>query len=617
MSGSKAALSVSIAVIDAGSAKIDAFNKRLKEMQAPADRFNKSMAKFGELTGITRSADQIRAVGDSALETARSLERMVSPLGLLTSAASLAGMAAMTKQWAEAGTTLGQLAYRMETPVGELSKLRIGAHLAGVSVEAASGSLEGLREKIRQVAYKQAPAGTMTIWNQMGLHAGTPEHVAQTMDVMREMAGYIGTLKQPGAQKHALQQFGMEAWLPMMKDGIKGFDLWMDKAEKTGAVMGPGMAKNADELRESIAGVSERLKGLTNQIINDYAPALKKILDATNSWIDRNKPLAKSVEEVGASFGAVTAGVKALQVLGMLPGASGGLAVTAPAVLGSLLGMYNGSINAPLFDDQGHVIGGWGNDQHRDNPLYFNPLDKDYHPAPFISDWIHRHLPSWAGGAPAAAPGPGPRAGGGGGAAGNALDRPTVARAKLVHDELLKANIPGMTDARAWGFAANAVQESRADPNSAPGDMGSAHGLMMWRDSAGGGRRYTDYVNRYGHAPEAGDTKEAVDYIKYELTGSEAGAWRNIQQAGDTPGEAGAAISTFYERPKDTAAEEMRRWGIASRLSSMPKDSEPGSVHVTVHIGGHVPPGTKASAVPRGSATTSEPTIETALPEGY
>lgn len=107
------------------------------------------------------------------------------------------------------------------------------------------------------------------------------------------------------------------------------------------------------------------------------------------------------------------------------------------------------------------------------------------------------------------------------------------------------AGISGMTDARAWGVAGNAVQESWADPNSRPGDMGAAHGLVMWRDE-----RLTGFVRRYGHFPEQGTLDEAIDYMKYELTGPEAEAWRRVQAAGDTPGEAGAAVSTFYERPR-------------------------------------------------------------------
>jgi hypothetical protein len=84
-------------------------------------------------------------------------------------------------------------------------------------------------------------------------------------------------------------------------------------------------------------------------------------------------------------------------------------------------------------------------------------------PAPMLSSddyqpsWWQLHMPSWLGGLPSApeVP-PGPQA-------GDPLDQETVGRARAVHDKLMGSRIPGMTDARAWGLAGNAVQESRAD----------------------------------------------------------------------------------------------------------------------------------------------------------
>ena len=221
-------------------------------------------------------------------------------------------------------------------------------------------------------------------------------------------------------------------------------------------------------------------------------------------------------------------------------------------------------------------------------------------------------------------PGPpraGPRANavpGGGGAAGSALDGPTVARAKLVHDGLVAR---GMDSNTAWGFAANGVQESRADPHSQPGDGGAAHGLFQWRDSADGGRRYTNYVNKYGHAPEQGTLDEQLDYTMYELKGPEARAWTNIGRAGNTPGEKAAVISTYYERPKDTTAEESRRASIASRLAAMaaggdgmtPAAGGNGSVRVDVHLHGATP-GTTATARGTGAVMVTPPNIQTSMP---
>lgn len=142
---------------------------------------------------------------------------------------------------------------------------------------------------------------------------------------------------------------------------------------------------------------------------------------------------------------------------------------------------------------------------------------------------------------------------------GNALDAATIDRAKAVYDGLVQR---GMDPETATGFAANAVQESRAMPNTNPGDMGASHGLMQWRAD-----RLDNYIKQFGHAPEQGNLNEQLNFIMSELNGPEAKGWQNIQAAAQDPAAKAAAVSQFFERPKDTLAEIARRGFIANQLA--------------------------------------------------
>lgn len=142
---------------------------------------------------------------------------------------------------------------------------------------------------------------------------------------------------------------------------------------------------------------------------------------------------------------------------------------------------------------------------------------------------------------------------------GNALDADTVARAHAVYTGLVQR---GMDPSTALGFAANAVQESRANPATNPGDMGASHGLMQWR-----GDRLDEYQRVFGNTPEKGDLNQQLDFIVHEISGPQANAWKAIQAAGTDPASRAAAVSQFYERPKDTAAEIQRRAYIADQLA--------------------------------------------------
>lgn len=141
---------------------------------------------------------------------------------------------------------------------------------------------------------------------------------------------------------------------------------------------------------------------------------------------------------------------------------------------------------------------------------------------------------------------------------GNKLDAKTIERAHLVYTGLTER---GMDQASAVAFAANAVQESRADPGTNPGDMGASHGLLQWR-----GDRLANYIAKFGHPPEKGNLGEQLDFVMHELSGPEARAWKSIQATTADPVARAGAVSQFFERPKDTAAEITRRGYIANQL---------------------------------------------------
>jgi len=64
VAGKSAGFAIGIGIQDGASAGLDAINKRIAALSAPAERFNKSLAKFGEVTASTvppRHADARRS----------------------------------------------------------------------------------------------------------------------------------------------------------------------------------------------------------------------------------------------------------------------------------------------------------------------------------------------------------------------------------------------------------------------------------------------------------------------------------------------------------------------------------------------------------------------------
>jgi len=134
----------------------------------------------------------------------------------------------------------------------------------------------------------------------------------------------------------------------------------------------------------------------------------------------------------------------------------------------------------------------------------------------------------------------------------------TRTRAQAVVDGLVARGLPLHV---AQGLAANAVQESGANPATRPGDGGAADGLFQWRDS-----RRQAFVQQYGADPSKATLDQQLDFTVAELRGNEKNAGDALAMA-RTPEEAARLASTRYLRPRDTATEERRRAGYATLLA--------------------------------------------------
>jgi len=76
MAGKSAGFAIGIGIEDGASAGLDAIDKRIAATTAPADRFNKSLANFGDATGINRAAKGIEhPVSDATMAALRQFLR--------------------------------------------------------------------------------------------------------------------------------------------------------------------------------------------------------------------------------------------------------------------------------------------------------------------------------------------------------------------------------------------------------------------------------------------------------------------------------------------------------------------------------------------------------------
>lgn len=325
MSGSKNGFAISISVADKASAAIDSLNKRIQALSAPADRVTKSLEKFGEPTGITRFGEGVKSLGVNLLDSARSMERLVAPLGMLTSVGSLAGVAALAKQYTDLGVRAGELSTKLMLPTYALGKFEGGARLAHSSAQDADAALRSMQDALRAVAF-QMPEGApfVGLMKQLKMDPGNKTKVTDSIEGMRQFAQGIKDLGLDAAQtNHALRVFNIpESMQEMLSGGAAGVDDYMKKAAATGSPLTDAMVAGAKEADTAFATLSQTLEGSAHRVMQKWEPWFTKWANFSSDFLKKNPELADAGLEAGAAGATALTAYGAAKLAGrFIPGA--------------------------------------------------------------------------------------------------------------------------------------------------------------------------------------------------------------------------------------------------------------------------------------------------------
>jgi hypothetical protein len=595
MSGNKGGFAVGISVVDQASAKLDAINKRLTALSAPATRFNKSMAKFGEVTGINKAAEGMSAFGDRALGAARAVERLAGPMALLTSAGSIAGIAALGNQWAETGTSIGKTANLLRMPVQELGSMRIAAKLATVPVDALDSSMQGLAQTLSDARYARA-GNKMGLLSVLGIDPKAADGTAATaLSQLDKVAEAVKARHaDPSAQKLLLESLGMSPeMIPLLEKGAAGLAEFRRKAAATGGAMTSDMVEHATKMKSAWAELGAAIEGVDNRIVDSFSGTATKVMDTASRWIERNQKLADSYAKIGIGIGLLGALKPAawlLRLLGLTATAAGAeIGIGVGAALGA--GAIAGGMQVPMVDDYGRVTGNWGGRDESANPAFIGNTsgvgEKIWNIFQFGSG---RNFGTGTGGSPPRLPGPRAAFLGGSGI-GGALpaDIEEEVRKNAIRDKLDPEHMVRLfRKEHGWGgpgYMGLSPAGARGPAQLMPGtaDLMGVKPDSPWQDNVRGGvDYYAAQFARFGSYPGADAAYNAGP------------SGRGVQHFADT-GDAS-------QLPPETR----------DYVSSINGGAQNG--HVTVDVNIKAPPGTTANTTSRGAVIARPALIETSMP---
>ncbi|KAA8563204.1 hypothetical protein FX985_03272 [Pseudomonas extremaustralis] len=120
----------------------------------------------------------------------------------------------------------------------------------------------------------------------------------------------------------------------------------------------------------------------------------------------------------------------------------------------------------------------------------------------------------------------------------------------------------GWTKEQAAGITANLAAESNFDPK-ARGDLGRARGIAQWhRDRQD---KFEEWAG-FSLMDDRADLIKQMQFVHHELTEGAEQKAGSLLKAAQNAQEAGAVVSKYYERPRDTDREAAVRGEMASQL---------------------------------------------------
>lgn len=307
---------------------------------------------------LITAVDQTRGAFDSIRRNlgdlgnaARSINGVLSTLGLAVSAA---GLGALVKSSLDSADALAKLSQRVGISVESLSTLIPVAELSGVSAEKFEGGIRKLAVRMLEAAtdtddaVRSFAAVGVAFANQDGTLRATDE-------VLLDLADKFQTLPD-GAEKTAIavELFGKSGadLIPFLNQGREGVTALAGEMEALGLQLGGDTARRAEVFNDSLSKIRFAVTAIGNRIIEAFLPAMNRMAQGLVESAKQGGTLRAVLDGIllvlkTLALGAATVG-KAFVALGEAIG--GSLAAATAALSGDV-----GSAKAILSDLKGNL----------------------------------------------------------------------------------------------------------------------------------------------------------------------------------------------------------------------------------------------------------------------
>ncbi|WP_428492165.1 phage tail tip lysozyme [Rhodopila sp.] len=291
MSGSNPQIAIKITADQAAASKqIQAFNKTLGGLDKRSQALTKTTSKMTDTVGINNLSKSMRGLARESLGAFENIGRIITPLAVITSAASVAGLAKLVSGWEDYGTSLLMTSRRAGVSVEKLSALQGAAKLAGASAEGMSSSLVSLQDNLTGLSTGRADPKFIAAFSQLHISA---RNAGEAMPKILMALSKIPNMSVRAAWATSLLGSSAAELAPIWTRSATEIRKYVADGAKYNTTT-TEQAKAADALREKQEELTIASTKLGNTIAGALAPVLTPLITELTTWTMKNQDLIAS-----------------------------------------------------------------------------------------------------------------------------------------------------------------------------------------------------------------------------------------------------------------------------------------------------------------------------------
>lgn len=304
------AFAITITAVDKATATVKKVNESFGKLTRPISDMRKSVAAFSKEAGIDRLGKSLVNVGRAAGDVGEKIASIGAPLAAVFGVSSLAAVGELATEWAKLGAEISRTSQTIGISTTALQTLRGAARIAGVSAEDLTGGLKTLGDTMQDALYGRNQQA-LVIMNRLGIRLHrTADGAVDTSRAFHDLAGAISRVKNPQVQGLIARTFGLEAALPLLRQGREGVAELERQVARSGSVMsGPAVA-SAAAFQRSFEYLGLAVDGVRNSIGEKLLPVLSPIITKFAEWLTVNREwIALNVGQAAKGFADALNGV--------------------------------------------------------------------------------------------------------------------------------------------------------------------------------------------------------------------------------------------------------------------------------------------------------------------